>query len=83
MKQYGVSEHEARDELNILIVNAWKDINHELLRPTADPLMPILKRILNFSKVMDFLYKEDDGYTHVGEVVKDAISALLIDSISY
>ncbi|PON75441.1 Squalene/phytoene synthase [Trema orientale] len=82
MKQYGVSEREACDELNKVVVNAWKDINEELLTPTTDPLMPILKRILNFSKVMDFLYKDDDGYTRVRKEVKDGISALLIDAIS-
>ena len=61
-------------------MNAWKDINQEFLKPTVMP-RPVLMRVLNFTRVMDFLYKENDGYTNVGKEVKDAIAALLIDPI--
>ncbi|XWS10463.1 hypothetical protein CRYUN_Cryun39dG0081900 [Craigia yunnanensis] len=43
MKQHGVSEEKACDELNKQVDNAWKDINEELvIRPTAGVPMPVL-----------------------------------------
>ncbi|XP_021803363.1 (-)-alpha-pinene synthase-like, partial [Prunus avium] len=80
MKQYGVSEQEAVDALNKQVVDQWKDINEEFLRPTAAP-MAVLIRALNFAKVMDLLYKGDDGYTRVGKVVKDKIASHFIDPV--
>ncbi|XP_021827711.1 (-)-alpha-pinene synthase-like isoform X2 [Prunus avium] len=80
MKQYGVSEQEALDALNKQVVDLWKDINEEFLRPTAAP-MAVLTRVLNLTKVMDLLYKGDDGYTRVGKVVKDKIASHFIDPV--
>ncbi|WRX29077.1 Terpene synthase [Theobroma cacao] len=81
MKQHGVSEENACNELTKQIENAWKDINQELVRPPAGVPMPALTRILNLARVMDFLYKEGDGYTHVVEAAKGGITSLLIDPI--
>ncbi|KAJ9676254.1 hypothetical protein PVL29_024989 [Vitis rotundifolia] len=80
MKQCGVSEEQAHKEFHNQIVNAWMDINQECLKPTAVP-MPLLTRVLNLSRVMDVIYKEGDGYTHVGKVMKDNIGSVLIDPI--
>ncbi|XVE50495.1 hypothetical protein DITRI_Ditri01bG0167100 [Diplodiscus trichospermus] len=83
MKQHGVGEEKAIEEFNNQIDNAWKDINQELvMRPTARVPMPVLTRILNLARVMDFLYKEGDGYTHVGHATRTGITSLLIDPIS-
>ena len=83
MKQHGVSEEKACKELKKQIENAWKDINQEMvIRPTAGVPMPVLTVILNLARVIDFLYKEGDGYTHVGKVTKTGITSLLIDPIS-
>ena len=83
MKQHGVSEEKACEELNKQVENAWKDINEELvIRPTAGVPMPVLTVILNLTRVIDFLYKEEDGYTHVGKDAKTGITSLLIDPIS-
>ena len=80
VKQYGVSEQEALDALNKQVVDLWKDINEEFLRPTAAP-MAVLMRVLNLTKVMDLLYKGGDGYTHVGKVVKDKIASHFINPV--
>ena len=80
MKQYEVSEQETYDELTRRVVNAWKVINEEFIRPTAVP-SSILVRVLNLSRVIDLLYKDGDGYTHVGKVTKDSVAALLINPI--
>ncbi|BFG29588.1 hypothetical protein CerSpe_158610 [Prunus speciosa] len=79
MKQYGVSdEQEIIDVFNKQIVDLWKDINEEFLRPTSMP-MPILERIVNLTRVVDLLYKKNDGYTHAGKVMNDCIASYFID----
>ncbi|KAK9265812.1 hypothetical protein L1049_017788 [Liquidambar formosana] len=80
MKQHGVSELEVCEEFRRQITNAWKDINQECLKPTAMP-MPILMRVVNFARVIDVIYKEEDGYTS-GIALKGLVSSLLIDSIA-
>ncbi|XVF63520.1 hypothetical protein PTKIN_Ptkin09bG0093200 [Pterospermum kingtungense] len=81
LKQHGTTEKVACDELNKQINNAWKDINEEFLKP-IDVLVPALTHILNLVRVVDHLYKDEDAYTLVGEVVKTSITSLLIDAIS-
>ncbi|XVF04989.1 hypothetical protein REPUB_Repub05bG0131200 [Reevesia pubescens] len=80
MKQYGVSEQEAGEELNKKVENAWKDINQGFLKPVPVPVL-VLMRNLNMARVMDCLYQEQDSYTHIGKAVIDGIQALLIDSL--
>ncbi|KAK4576375.1 hypothetical protein RGQ29_027084 [Quercus rubra] len=80
MKQHGVSEQVVHDELNKQVTNAWKDINEECIRPTVVP-MTLLMRVLNLARVIDVIYKEGDGYTHVGKEMKDNVASVLIDLI--
>ncbi|XP_061953634.1 sesquiterpene synthase 2-like [Populus nigra] len=80
IRQYGLSDQEVYKEFHMQVVNAWKDINEECLKPTAVP-MPLLERILNLSRVIDVIYKEEDGYTHAGQVMKNNVASLLIDSV--
>ncbi|KAJ6339699.1 hypothetical protein OIU77_007609 [Salix suchowensis] len=82
MRQYGLSEQEVYNEFHKQVVSAWKDINEEYccLKPTAVP-RPLLERILNLSRVIDVIYKEGDGYTHVGKVMKNNVESLLIDPV--
>ncbi|TYI58055.1 hypothetical protein E1A91_D11G325900v1 [Gossypium mustelinum] len=80
-KQYGVSAQEAYDEFYKRINNAWKDMNEAFLKPKVVPTSA-LNRILNLTKVIDLLYKDEDAYTRVGDSAKTSITALLIDPIS-
>ncbi|KAK7856955.1 putative sesquiterpene synthase [Quercus suber] len=80
MKQHGVSEQVVHDKLNEQVVDAWKDINEECLRPTAFP-MPLLMHVLNLTRVIDALYKEGDDYTHVGKEMKDNVALVLMDPV--
>ncbi|KDP36233.1 hypothetical protein JCGZ_09953 [Jatropha curcas] len=80
MKQNGVSEEATRDEFNKQIVSAWKDINEACLKPTEVPL-PILTRVVNLARVMDYLYKDGDEYTHTGELMKSSITSVFIDPV--
>ncbi|CAL5341821.1 unnamed protein product [Camellia sinensis] len=81
MKQYGTSEEEALVELEKRVTNAWKDINQECLRPTAIQ-MPLLLRVVNLARVINVLYKDEDGYTHSGTKLKGFVTSVLIDSVS-
>ncbi|KAI8005910.1 (-)-germacrene D synthase [Camellia lanceoleosa] len=74
MKQYGASEEEALVELQKRVTNAWKDINQECLRPTAVP-MPLLLRVVNLARVINVLYKDEDGYTHSGTKLKGFVTS--------
>ncbi|KAG5255118.1 (-)-germacrene synthase [Salix suchowensis] len=80
MKQHGTTEQETVHELRKQVSNAWKDVNEECLFPTAVPV-PILTMILNLARVIDVLYKDEDGYTNAGTALKDFVSSLLIDPV--
>ena len=80
MKQHGASEEETHVEFNKQVTNAWKDINEECMIPTRVP-RTILTRVLNFARVMDVLYKNEDGYTHSGTVLKDFVTSMIIDPV--
>ncbi|KAE8674442.1 (+)-delta-cadinene synthase isozyme XC14 [Hibiscus syriacus] len=85
MRQHGVSEEEACSELKKQVENAWKDINYEIIFSETTKVipMPVLRRSLNLTRVIEFLYKDgDDQYTHVGKVTKDGVASLLIDPVS-
>lgn len=80
IKQYGGTELEAEEELNKRVFDAWKDINEAFLRPFAVPV-PILTRVLNFTRVIHLLYKDGDNYTHSGSMTKRIIGYLLVDPL--
>lgn len=40
---------------------------------------PILMGILNLTHAIDVIYKYEDGYTHVGIVLKDFVVSLLVN----
>ncbi|KAJ0102231.1 hypothetical protein Patl1_04440 [Pistacia atlantica] len=80
MIQHGVSEEEVIELFSKEISNAWKDTNQEFLKPTAVPA-PLLKRILNLSRAMDVIYKDDDTYTNSYKLKED-IASLLVNPIS-
>ncbi|KAA8523751.1 hypothetical protein F0562_010174 [Nyssa sinensis] len=81
MKQHeGASEKKAVAEFQEQVGNAWKDINEEFLRPTAVPML-LLTRVLNLARVIDVLYKDEDGYVHAQIMMKDLVTSLLINSV--
>ncbi|KAJ4718963.1 Terpene synthase [Melia azedarach] len=78
-KQHGVSEEDAVNVFRKEVENAWKDMNQELLKPTAFP-MPLMERVLNLARVIDYLHKDSDSYTNA-HLVKDQIASLLTDPL--
>ncbi|KAJ4945401.1 hypothetical protein NE237_014246 [Protea cynaroides] len=80
MKEYSVTEEEACDEFNKRIENAWKDLNQGCIKPITVP-MPFLMRIVNLTRMMDVIYKHEDGYTNASSVLKEYITLLFIDPL--
>ncbi|CAJ1978694.1 unnamed protein product [Sphenostylis stenocarpa] len=80
MKQHNTSRQNAIKELLKLVESAWKDVNEQCLNPTQLPItFPV--RALNLARMMDVIYKDGDGYTHSGGLMKDYIKALLVNKI--
>ncbi|THU47929.1 hypothetical protein C4D60_Mb09t20850 [Musa balbisiana] len=52
MKEYGTNVHVACKKLQVLVDDAWKDINEECLNQTAFPIA-LLQRIVNFSRMIE------------------------------
>ncbi|KAK3421192.1 hypothetical protein EUGRSUZ_H04978 [Eucalyptus grandis] len=81
MKQYKVTEQEAKDALRKQVINAWKDMNKELCHPTSVP-KPLLVRILNFARVFHVVYNDEvDHYSHAGTKLKEFVTSLLVDPL--
>ncbi|TMW80131.1 hypothetical protein EJD97_023698 [Solanum chilense] len=80
MKEYGASKQETYVKFQNEVTNAWKDINKEFFRPTEVPMF-VLERVLNFTRVIDTLYKEEDGYTNARGKLKSMINSILIESV--
>ncbi|XP_062162911.1 (-)-germacrene D synthase-like [Alnus glutinosa] len=80
MIQHGAKEEEAIEELRTQVTDAWKDINEECLYPTTVP-MPLVMPILNLARVIDVIYKDEDGYTNAGIVLEDFVASLLVEPV--
>ncbi|KAL3746295.1 hypothetical protein ACJRO7_015276 [Eucalyptus globulus] len=81
MKQYGVTEEEAKEELHKQVANAWKDINEGLCCSTNVPRQ-LLVRILNFTRVVHVVYKDEiDLYTHAGTKLKEDVTNLYVNPL--
>lgn len=81
MKQHGVTELEAEEQLLKQVDDAWKDINEELLRPHPVP-EPLLTRVLNFTRVIDVMYEDNkDRYTHPDLKLKQMMTSVLVDPV--
>ncbi|KAL8140830.1 hypothetical protein V2J09_006851 [Rumex salicifolius] len=81
IKQHGASEKEAFSALNLLVENAWKDINDEIFNPTTHVAKPLLPYIYNFCRVMNYVYKNENGYTIVSKRMKDTIKLVFIEQL--
>nr|GME15966.1 (E,E)-germacrene B synthase-like isoform X2 [Ipomoea batatas] len=79
MNQYKKSKEDTYKELQERVINAWKDINQECFKPLVP--VPILTRVLNFSRIMDSLYLDGDSYTHSKSKMKDYITSLFVDPV--
>ncbi|THU43308.1 hypothetical protein C4D60_Mb00t07620 [Musa balbisiana] len=80
MKEFGTNVHVACENLQVMVEDAWKDVNEECLNPTAASV-PLLERIVNFLCLFNDIYKDIDGYTNSSTYTRDNISLLLVHPI--
>ena len=78
MDSFNVSEEEAYKELQHQVEEAWKDLNEEMLRPTA-VCMRLLKLITNMCRALYDMYKIGEDAFNMPITIKDKVQALLID----
>lgn len=81
MKENGITKKESEDKLFEIATNGWKDMNEEFLK-ASNYSWEVMIRILNFTRIIDVVYKNNqDGYTKPEKVLKPHIIAMLIDPI--
>ncbi|WCJ24381.1 Alpha-copaene synthase [Euphorbia peplus] len=80
VKQHKLSEEEVIELFRKKIGNAWKDINEQCMQRPLPVSMDLLEPILNLSRTMDVVYKDDDGYTN-SHILKDYVASLLKDHL--
>nr|CAB3495747.1 unnamed protein product [Digitaria exilis] len=83
MKEHGVTVQVAREKIQDMIEETWKDFNQEWLDINSRRLVPkeLLERIFNLTRTMVFMYNQDDAYTN-SHVIKDTINSLFVEPIS-
>ena len=79
MKEYGVSEEEAVEEILKMCANFWKDANEELMKPTAVE-MPFIRVYINLMRVNTVAYRHIDAYSKPWGL-KDEIALMFIEKI--
>ncbi|KAL5766831.1 hypothetical protein ACOSP7_017448 [Xanthoceras sorbifolium] len=80
MKQYGVSEEEAHEELIKQIDDSWKDVNEDCLNFTPCP-RSLIKIMLDFTRMTHLIYDGNNNFTRVGKQMQAHIASLLIDPV--
>ncbi|XP_044948392.1 (E)-beta-caryophyllene synthase-like [Hordeum vulgare subsp. vulgare] len=72
------AKEDAYRKLRELIKESWMDIIEEMLKSAATrPTAPLLEAVVNSTRMLDFLYKDQDAYTdpRALKVVVDSIYA--------
>ncbi|KAM3382974.1 terpene synthase 17-like isoform X2 [Capsicum galapagoense] len=81
MNEYNVTKEEAYMKIRNMIENYWKVLNEEYLKLTGVIPRVLLMSIVNFTRAVEFLYKDEDAFTCFKNNLKDVISVMLIDPI--
>ncbi|XP_047331227.1 sesquiterpene synthase 2-like [Impatiens glandulifera] len=80
VREHDVLEEIAIHELRKEVIDEWKDINYELIHETQIPLA-LLSRVVNLARIVNVLYKEEDGFTHSNSKIKDTIASLFVNHV--
>ncbi|OMO90643.1 hypothetical protein CCACVL1_07328 [Corchorus capsularis] len=82
MKQHNVSRNETIEAFREKIAGAWKCINEEYcMKPTTVP-RAILRAALNYQRMLDFAYRDNDEYTKPELSFKSIIPKVILHPIS-
>ena len=77
MKEHNVSIGVAREQIHKLKEESWKDFNSEWLNPDNSYPKPLLERIFNLTRTMEFMYNQEENFTNCHNL-KDFIQLLLL-----
>ncbi|KAK8645459.1 hypothetical protein V6N13_119287 [Hibiscus sabdariffa] len=78
--KHKVSRDEATEAFRAIIEEGWKDVNEGCMRPTAIP-MPVVRAALNYHRLLDVAYRDNDEYTFSHSFFKDIITQVLLHPI--
>ncbi|PHT65416.1 hypothetical protein T459_29841 [Capsicum annuum] len=80
MNEYGVTKEEANVEIKKIILNCWKDLDRQCLKPTRVPRF-LLMPVLNLARMCQFAYIDEDANTFSKNNYRDFVSMVLVDPI--
>lgn len=80
MKQYGTTEEEAMSDLQKKVVEAWKDVNEECLKPTIP--RALVMRVLELVRASDEIYRDGDGFTE-DVLLQEMVASSIMDPVSF
>ena len=80
MKENQASEKKAREYIQLLVDEAWKEMN--MARLAYSPLSPKFQEIaINFARTAHCMYQHGDGHGHQNSEMDKHISDLLFEPI--
>uniref|UniRef100_A0ACD5WTV5 Uncharacterized protein n=1 Tax=Avena sativa TaxID=4498 RepID=A0ACD5WTV5_AVESA len=75
------AKKDAYSKLRELIEESWMDISEEHLRPASgQPPAPLLEVVVDATRMLDFLYKDQDAYT-LPQALKRVADSIYVDPI--
>ncbi|KAK8647704.1 hypothetical protein V6N13_121431 [Hibiscus sabdariffa] len=80
-EQYGVTRVEAIEAYKERIEVAWKDLREGCLKPSKFVPPQIITAALNLGRLLDTVYKTEDGHGLPAITLKDVITKILIHPI--
>nr|BBE38032.1 alpha-selinene synthase [Freesia hybrid cultivar] len=82
MKEYeGASSEDTCKVIRKMVEDGWKVVNQECLNQKIS--IHLLTKIFNLARVMETMYKEIDSYTQSTTTLKDHITLLFVEPISF
>ncbi|KAL6885621.1 hypothetical protein ACP4OV_010400 [Aristida adscensionis] len=78
IKEHNVSFEEAREKIQELKEETWKDLNTGWLDPDNSQPKHIRERVFNLTRTMEFFYRHGENFTYCDNL-KDTIYSLLVE----
>lgn len=76
-----MTKEEAYKKIRNIIDSCWKNLNQEYLKLTGVIPKILLMSVINLTRGMEFVYKDEHAYTFSKNNSKEVISAMLIHPI--